>query len=141
MLEGGLDSVNQSAVCFSPPSSFAEQLVPPAVPRIVIPPPNSSSEDEGYNPSDDEAPDELQLYDWMVDLGSHRTRPHFVGKTSSGIMILKDVIELKHHLTGAPLETAFNIVGGIRARRPYHWQLPPVSRGIRLSFDLPLIDS
>jgi hypothetical protein len=130
MLEDGLDYVNNFAVLSSRPSSYPEQLVPPVVSHIMLPPSTSSSEDEGYSPSDDEAPDDLKLYNRVLDLGSHRTRPHFVGKAQGGMMMMKDVIELKRQVTGTPLEAASNIVGGIRNRRPYHWQLPPVRYGI-----------
>jgi hypothetical protein len=139
MLECGFDSVNQSAVYSSRPSSPLEQLVPPAVSRIIVPPSTSSSEDDEYTPSDDETGDDVKLYNWMLDLDSHRKQPRFFGKAPDGMMMMKDVIELKHRTIGALREVSSNIVGGMRARRPYYWQVPPVGCGIGLSFDLPLI--
>jgi hypothetical protein len=131
-----LDLMHQVAVLLPRPRTFQDQLVPPSVSRIMIPPSTSSSEDDGYASSNDEAPGNLEFRTWVLDPGSHRTRPHFVGKTPGGLMMMQDVIDLKHRMTGVPLETASQIVGGIRARRPHYWQIPPVRYSIRLSFDL-----
>lgn len=96
---------------------------------ILFPPtPQSSSDIDDWSSSDDEVPHGLERSSWLQEMQMNPEGPRFFGK-SSGVMIVKDAMDLKHGLMGGSPPPLSLLVDRLRARRPDCWHVNSVSGG------------